>query len=229
MAKYIKVFQTHNDYVSFTGTQDFILPNVSYCIDQTDIVHYNPFVDYSSQYLTFVALEDGTFSFTQDGIYYSLDDGNTWTALERNTQTPTVTAGNKIMWKGNLPNLSTHYNHIGVGTFHSTGNCRCDVEGNVMSIIAGDDFTQATTLTDFHFVHLLMVYVVNAKNLVLPATTLGQCCYLEMFETEYLLNEPMIPDSLVPLNSYYCAGMFCGHSFTPNGRYSGGAYECLEH
>ncbi len=44
MGKYIKKFETHNQYTAFTQTDDFILPNVSYCLDQTDIVHYNPIV-----------------------------------------------------------------------------------------------------------------------------------------------------------------------------------------
>ena len=47
MSKYIKLFQTHADYTAFTQTDDFLLPNVSYCEDQTDVVHYNPFVEES--------------------------------------------------------------------------------------------------------------------------------------------------------------------------------------
>ena len=44
MGKYIKLFETHSQYTAFTQTEDFILPNVSYCEDQTDIIHYNPLV-----------------------------------------------------------------------------------------------------------------------------------------------------------------------------------------
>ena len=44
MGKYLKLFETHNQYTAFTQTEDFILPNVSYCKDQTDVVHYNPYV-----------------------------------------------------------------------------------------------------------------------------------------------------------------------------------------
>ena len=42
MAKYLKLFETHSEYVDFTHTEDFLLPNVSYCKDVTDEVHYNP-------------------------------------------------------------------------------------------------------------------------------------------------------------------------------------------
>lgn len=41
MAKYLKLFENHTQYTSFTQTDDFILPNVSHCILEND-VHYNP-------------------------------------------------------------------------------------------------------------------------------------------------------------------------------------------
>lgn len=41
MGKYIKLFGNHNDYLEFTKTEDFALPNVSHCETQND-VHYNP-------------------------------------------------------------------------------------------------------------------------------------------------------------------------------------------
>lgn len=41
MKRYVRVFQEHEDYSNFTGTEDFMLPNVSYCINEND-VHYNP-------------------------------------------------------------------------------------------------------------------------------------------------------------------------------------------
>ena len=42
MGTYIKVFDTHADYLAFTQTEDFVLPNVSYCEDEIDVVHYSP-------------------------------------------------------------------------------------------------------------------------------------------------------------------------------------------
>lgn len=41
MKRYVRVFQEHEDYSNFTRTEDFMLPNVSYCINEND-VHYNP-------------------------------------------------------------------------------------------------------------------------------------------------------------------------------------------
>ena len=43
MAKYLKLFQNHNGYTAYTAdTENFLLPNVSYCIEQ-DEVHFNPY------------------------------------------------------------------------------------------------------------------------------------------------------------------------------------------
>ena len=41
MKRYVRVFQEHEDYSNFTGTQDFMLPNVSCCVTENE-VHYNP-------------------------------------------------------------------------------------------------------------------------------------------------------------------------------------------
>jgi hypothetical protein len=45
MGKYLKLFDTHTEYDTFTQTEDFILPNVSHCITENH-VHYNPIDPY---------------------------------------------------------------------------------------------------------------------------------------------------------------------------------------
>ena len=46
MGKYLKQFDTHQQYEAYTAdTSNFILPNVSYCIDTPNEVHYNPYVE----------------------------------------------------------------------------------------------------------------------------------------------------------------------------------------
>ena len=39
--KYLKLFNNHSDYVNYIN-DEFDEPNVSYCLDRTDEVHYNP-------------------------------------------------------------------------------------------------------------------------------------------------------------------------------------------
>lgn len=136
--------------------------------------------DYSQDYLTFVALEDGTFSFSgraSNTVQYSLDSGTTWATLANGTSTPTVSSGNTIMWKGTM----TSY---GIGRFSSSG--QFNIEGNTMSLLYGDNFEGETSLSgkDEAFVKLFSgcTSVINAKNMVLPATTLANYCYVCMFE-----------------------------------------------
>ena len=141
--------------------------------------------DKSANYLTFVAEESGTFKFSgttgNDHISYSMDGGKTWNTLASGVDSPTVSAGNKIMWKG----LFSPYSTAGIGKFSSTGIF--DVEGNIMSLLYGDDFKDKTSLSgkDYVFDGLFSgcTRLTSAENLVLPAMTLANFCYRSMFHS----------------------------------------------
>lgn len=134
-------------------------------------------------YLTFEAIDTGTFHFSGDtmsyghSIYYSLDGGETWTYLTNDTNTPTVQAGNKIIWKGNGARGNN-----GIGQFSSSG--RFNASGNILSLVYGDDYSGKTSVGNYEFKYLFASSeIVSAENLLLPATTLGQYCYESMFNT----------------------------------------------
>ena len=207
MFKYIKVFDNHTDYMA--DKDNFDLPNTSYCIQENE-VHYNPYVhDYSQDYLTFEALEDGTFQFTK-AINYSTDGGATWAELAANTTTPTVTVGSKIMWRAEITPGSS-YPSFGIGTFSSTGNF--NAEGNVMSLLYGDNFKDQTGLTEknhaFYQLFNNCSNLINAKNLSLPVTTLANSCYEFMFNgCTNLVTAPALPATTLA-NSCY-SSMFQG-------------------
>ena len=199
--KFLKRFKSHADYETFTATTEFLKPNVSTCKKEDD-VHYSPYVDYSQDYFTFVALENGTFTFSGNAINYSVDDGNTWTTLAANTASPTVTTGKKIMWKqsGLIPSSSS-----GIGTFIATGNF--DVQGNAMSLLYGDGFKNQTSLSgkNYAFKSLFSgnTKVVSAENLVLPATTLASNCYSNMFGgCTSLTKAPQLPATMLASSCY---------------------------
>ena len=159
---------------------------------------------YENQYLTFEAIEDGTFTFRGKDdesfltLSYSLDGGQTWTAEERNPESPTITTGNKIMWKGTCT--------PDTGNFSSTGTFK--VYGNIMSIVHGDDFRNSTAMYNNHFNSLFKgTKVVNAENLVLPSTTLESYCYAQMFSgCSNLTTAPQLPATTLANNCY--ASMF---------------------
>lgn len=133
----------------------------------------------SKGYLAFIAEEDGTFAFTGNNVFYSLDDGSTWVELVNGESTPTITSGSTIIWKASI----TPNNSIGVGTFSSTGNFR--IQGNPMSLLFGDAFVGRSDFDEKSYAHYRLfegcTKLTNADGLYLPATTLTNSCYQYMF------------------------------------------------
>ena len=180
--KYVSVYSQ----VSYNGGQTWTTTATTNTMIEHNSQDCGYVPSYSGQYLTFVATESGTFKFsgttTANTVSYSLDDGNTWSTLARNTDSPTVTAGNKIMWKGTLtPSQNSPY---GIGIFSSTNNFT--IEGNIMSLLYGDDFSGQTSLSGkyYAFMHLFKncTKLTSADNLSLPATKVRKYCYAEMFQ-----------------------------------------------
>ena len=156
--------------------------------------------DKSGNYLTFVASESGTFRFTKN-VQYSIDNGSTWTTLAKNTDTPTVQAGQKIMWKGNLVPSGD-----GIGTFSSSK--QFTVEGNTMSLLYSDNFIGQTSLSgnEFVFYHLFAgcIKLISAEKLSLPATTLASNCYTGMFRNcSSLTTAPQLPATTLANQCYH--------------------------
>ena len=206
--EYIRLFENHSEYEVFTATTEFVRPNISTCKKENDM-HYNPTPhNYSKDYLTFVALENGTFTFSENTIQYSMDDGGSWVELAPNTQSPIVKVGKKIMWK---QSGLTPTSGAGIGTFSSTSNF--DVQGNIMSLYYGDNFKNQTDLSgkDYAFKSLFSgnTKAVSAENLVLPATTLANWCYTSMFSNcSSLTIAPELPTTT--LSTYCYSYMFKG-------------------
>ena len=203
MSNYIKLVQSQTELTSFKTSNDFITPSLL-AVHNSRIADYNPYIsphDYSQDYLTFVAEEDGTFKFTGNSINYSVDDGDTWTTLSANTNTPTINVGEKIMWKAEL----TPETNKGVGTFSSTG--RFTAQGNVMSLLYGDNFIGQTSLSgkDYAFKNLFngCTGMTSAENVSLPATILTAACYSTMFYgCTSLTTAPELPATTLAYNCY---------------------------
>ena len=196
--KYINLFETQAEY---DDTKKYY-PNVSY-IEATDEVVYQYEPDYSKEYLTFEALESGTFTLAGEDVRYSLDGGDTWTLLAANTATPTLNQGDKILWKGQFD--------CNGKKFSST--CRFNAMGNIMSLMYGDNFIGQTTFPNNFIFYQGVFYqntrLVSAENLVLPVTTLAGNCYSSMFSgCTSLTTAPELPATTLTNNCYI--GMFSG-------------------
>ena len=202
MGDYLKLFKTHAEYQTYAQSGDMIKPNVSHCVTEYH-VHYNPWT-WAEEYLTFVAKENGTFTFTpynNNVVRYSTDGGEKWT--EGNSIE--VNAGDKVMWKGTM---ITSY---GIGKFGSTANF--DVQGNIMSLLYGDKYKGQTDLTGKNYVFYHLFYentkIISAENLSLPAATLANDCYERMFEgCTSLTTAPELPARTMVEQCYN--GMFQG-------------------
>lgn len=139
-------------------------------------------VDYSRQYLTFVALEAGTFTLTIPSqiptsyiseVSYSVDNGSTWVktdnvdSQEVTITTPTIAVGGKVLWKGLGVRMSAEYN-TNPSVFSSTG--RFNVSGNLRSLLYNGDFMSIKAVSWYTFCSLFKgSKVVSAANLVIPS------------------------------------------------------------
>ena len=169
--------------------------------------------DYSQDYLTFRPNGDTEYWFSYGDsenynmISYSLNSGQSWTAVDYNEHTVTVHSGDTIMWRGYAENSG---NGNGIGQFHSSGST-WDVEGNVMSLLYNDNFSGQTSLSGYNDVFPNLFYdctnLTSAENMVLPATTLTDYCYYQMFcGCTSLTTAPTLPATTLTESCY--EGMF---------------------
>lgn len=162
--------------------------------------------DYSLEYFTIEALEDGlTAKLSTNACEYRIDDGD-WISLTKNTATPSINSGQKISFKITNPTISAIY---GMGTF--TVNKSFNVEGNIMSLLYGDNFEGQTDLSGkynaFRELFRNCTKLQHAENLILPATTLADYCYQTMFSScTSLTTAPQLPATILAQFCY--ANMF---------------------
>ena len=173
----LRVFETESDYDS--AKPDFVYPTVSYVRD-VDEVKYMETPLAPPFYIE--ALADGmTVTLDKNDLEYSTDL-STWSALPMNTASPAINNGEKIYLRGNAT-VS-----VGMGFFNGIGRFTisqsCNIGGNIMSLLFNDDFEGKTDFTGYNqvFYRLFMGQpIVNASELILPATTLANSCYSQMF------------------------------------------------
>ena len=109
--------------------------------------------NYSGQYLTFVAEADNmsvALSYANSNVFeYSLDDGTTWSSLTNGQSTTSVNSGETIMFKASGLTISSS---DGIGTLNPS--VYASVQGNIMSLVYGDNFIGQTTISDYQFKYL---------------------------------------------------------------------------
>ena len=172
----------------------------------------NSKIDTSKDYFNIKSLEDNnSISFTNT-IYYSINDSN-WNTL-LSGQSVTINKNDIIYFKAEIIPVSSSSG--GIGTF--TISNYCDISGNIMSLLFGDNFEDKIDLKEgdlstksytFYGLFKNCNTIINACNLTLPATTLANYCYGMMFQDcSSLITAPELPAT--NLTNYCYQYMFDG-------------------
>ena len=183
--------------------------------------------DYSQDYLTFDVITNGTILWKQVGdvsrtITYSKDNGTTWTEINATTAGTAinVTVGDKILFKGT--NQSYAVDRSNYSGFDG-GTATYNIQGNIMSLVYGDNFVGKTTMSGtYNFCSLFkQSMAVSAENLILPATSLTNHCYRAMFSKAHNLTvAPALPATTLGEYCYYYMFEECAISSAPELRAS---------
>ena len=209
--RYLKIFENQSTYES-QKDEVMGMPHVVLIDDTKEIIFVSETnednIDYASQPFTLVALEDGTMDIAMPSgatfMNYSLNDGD-WV---ENTEdiVMEVKANDKVKLKGNAITLiCTEYNFFNL-------SMPFNAEGNIMSLLYSDDFKDKKTIecercfADF----FSLKNIVSAKNLILPATTLTNHCYQNMFNNcKNLTEAPELPATTLAQSCYYSMFQNC--------------------
>ena len=158
-----------------------------------------------NNYLTVEALEDNLqVRFPKKNLMYGID-GKGWRKLMAGQYSPSINTGQTISFKGNL----TPTIWKGIGTFTITK--RCNLLGNCMSLLFGDDAVNNNSLSgkDYAFYVLFRdcTTIIQVSKSFLPATTLSDGCYGSMFHgCTSLTTAPELPATILADSCYN--GMF---------------------
>ena len=175
----------------------------------TETCIYNPDHDYSKDYLTLNILTGGTVAWCTAGvgvnktIEYSIN-GGAWNTITSSSAFPTINVsdGDEVRLRGtNSTYASSNADYVGF----SGGTASFDVEGNIMSLVYGDNFVNNTALTGtFNFCSLFkQTNVISVENLILPATTLTPHCYRALFaNSPSLVTAPALPATTLAESCY---------------------------
>lgn len=169
--------------------------------------------------LTIEAITDGTLSIKcgqnhqARTIEYSIDDGGTWnsvTSSTSRTEIASLKAGDKVQLRGD--NVSYYGNNLAyTGDFN--------VSGNIMSLISSTNYRELTELQGSSTFSYLFGYqsgLINAENLLLPATTLSENCYDGMFQyCSNLATTPILPATTLAPRCYWEMFRYTGITEAP--------------
>lgn len=200
---YLKTFNNKTEYESQKNSVMYT-PHVVLLNDTEEVVYT------SKNYFTITALDNGYLTLTaptQDvnSFKYRKNKGNWEESIGEDAIE--VKPGDTVQ----ISCESNSFKYSNTNSLLSSSNVRFNVSGNIMSLIYGDNFIGQTTLKSASCFSYLLYNsnVVSAKNLILPATTLTNNCYIYMFSSCTMLKEaPELPATTLTGGCYM--NMFYG-------------------
>lgn len=171
--------------------------------------------------LTFNIISSGTIYWRTSNssyaktIQYKKNDGY-WTNITANTgnlaPSISVSAGDVIQFIGD----NATYGNSSIYNSFSGSTAKFEVEGNIMSLIDGTGFTTATIMTEpyvFYGLFSNCTGLTSTENLILPATTLTNYCYMNMFSgcTSMGLTPFILPATALAMHCYQNMFIYCNN------------------
>ena len=167
------------------------------------------------------AIASGTFTLTipssvtaamVEYVSYSTDGGATWVKSDNlgsglTITTPTIAAGDKVLWKGIATKYASSYTGSNYSNF--TGTADHNIGGDIASLFTGDtcklaSITGGTALFGFFRANTKLI---NAEDLVLsPKSVATRCCQNMFYGCSNLITAPTIDFESV--GTYACYAMF---------------------
>lgn len=179
----------------------------------TNVTAYQEGDSIENKYFTFNVLTGGTLKLSTEysnvNFSYKLND-NEW--VDNVTgQTLQVSDGDTIKFKASINGQWEAYDQKSIVKFwedNQEGKPYVDAEGNIMSLVYGDNFTDQTSLASMNYIFSGLFYdgnIIHSHNLVLPATTLAEYCYYNMFgQNRHMLTAPeILPATTLAEYCYY--------------------------
>ena len=155
-----------------------------------------------SNYLTIEALENGTTVSFSNGCYYTTDDTGVWNTYNNGTSL-SINAGQTISFKDAY--ILSNNNDSGIGCFFV--NKSFNLTGNCMSMLFGDNAITNKSLSGKN--NIFQALFANCTTLksvsenFLPATTLADYCYYDMFYgCTSLTSTPELPATTLAPSCY---------------------------
>ena len=213
--EYLHLFKTKTEHDSFYGGNKYKEPWLAYTRDNTLVTGNKSYDYYRNEYLTLSALEDGQIEISissdlgsSNATYLSYSkDKSVWEKTDINGKNQTITipvfSGDNVYLKGEAKQWSYRGGYMNIS---STTNFIAS--GNIMSLLYGDNFKDNVKFTEgsnSNFAQLFQdnEHLINAENLILPATTLAESCYQFMFSgCSSLTTAPELPATTLASSCY---------------------------